>query len=308
MSVCVICLAPLVAPAAGAHHPRCAKRLFGVSRVPDTGDLSPATLRIGTAAGSVDGLREYRQAGTPVDLSADRRRLQPHAEGRFVIRPQSATLPQLPENELLTMRLAEVGGADVERCGLVRLGDGSLGIVALRSDRADAGIALERQTLGSIGAVAGCEWSDDPAAASAALLWRHASEPLVALLKFYRLLVVAWWLGIEDLDVQTLALVTGQDGVRRLAPASGLVCTRLTGFRGSDAWPAGIVTGVRARADWMRVGETLGLRPRIVERVLEMIASSFDEALGLVSRSLLGESRQVAYAELLGRRTARLER
>ena len=46
--------------------------------------------------------------------------------GRYIIKPQHATYPHLPENEALTIRLAQAAGIEVPMHGLVYSQDGSL--------------------------------------------------------------------------------------------------------------------------------------------------------------------------------------
>ena len=44
------------------------------------------------------------------------------------------------------------------------------------------------------------------------LVKRYASEPLVELLRLYRQLLFAWWVGNGDLHLKNLALLHGDDG------------------------------------------------------------------------------------------------
>jgi serine/threonine-protein kinase HipA len=287
--------------------------LFGSPHLPETTKLDPQRMDA-TARGLVqDVTRPFERHKVDVDLSADGRQLQIAAgSGRFMLMPQSPSFPQLPENESLTMGLAAIAGVEVQPHGMVRLRDGSLALLVRRFDRLDDGTRLRVDRFCELtGKRAGGppgQLADASAESAADITRRSASEPIVALLKLYRSLVSAWWTGDGDFRLSTLAFVTGPDNVRRFAPASRLACTRL--LIPDD--PPGLSVGGRtdrlARADWARFGEACGLRPRAVDRALNRIVAAFDDALGLVSRSCLSDPRKIAYAEMLGRRTARLEK
>ncbi|MBE3073186.1 MAG: HipA domain-containing protein, partial [Acidobacteria bacterium] len=208
---------------------------------------------------------------------------------------------------LLTMRLAEMVGVDVPRCGLVRVFDRSLAFLVQRVGPHGSAGDLRQESLCQLAGKPAGEERDGSAELCAELVRRHSSEPLVALFKLYRLMVFAWWVGDGDVHLGNLALATGPDNVRELAPLRDLLCTRLLIPDDQLALPVGGKTDRLTRADWLRYGDACGLRPRIVERLLGTIVSSFEEALGLISRSFLSEASKVAYAELLGRRTAMLE-
>lgn len=310
MNACLVCLGPIESDAAGdACHPQCAKKLVGLTRMPVAAGFGPATRRATLPATTSRIVRPGDEPTCAVDISADTRRLEVAPEiGRFILKSQSAAFAELPENELLTMRLAELVRIGIPPCGLVRLPDQSLAFLVRRHDGPDDGAAWLREDFCQLAGRPPDATHDGSAELCADLIRRCASEPLVALMKLYRLMVFAWWTGNGNLHLGSLALVTGPDDVRGFAPARDLVCTRLAIPGDPLALPVGGKRDRLARADWLRYGDTCGLRPRVVERVLATIVSSFDEALELVSRSFLTEEAKGAYAELLGRRTALLER
>ena len=57
-------------------------------------------------------------------------------EGKFILKPQHPTYPQLPENEDVTMRMAEAAGISAPLHGLIRSKDQSLTYFIKRFDRA----------------------------------------------------------------------------------------------------------------------------------------------------------------------------
>lgn len=59
--------------------------------------------------------------------------------GDYIFKPQTKAYPQLPENEDLTMHLAEAAKIKVVPHSLIRLSDGKLGYITKRIDRTKMG-------------------------------------------------------------------------------------------------------------------------------------------------------------------------
>ncbi len=312
MNVCLICLRP-IARGRESYHPRCATRLFGFPQQPDTSEIDPVQFSESELHPVKGPRRLSLRPSLDVELSA-RGSLLPDASASapFVLYPQSTSYPELPENESLTMALAELAGVEVQPHGLVALRNGSLALLVRRLDRIEGGCALHaggfRELAEGSAGRPGVRTRAGSAESAADVVRRSTSEPLVALFKLFRLLVSAWWTGNGDVDLGALAIVTGPDDVRRLAPPARLASTRLLIPDDRLALSIAGKTEQLDRSDWVRFGASCGLRPRIVDRVLDAIVRSFDEALGLVSRAFISDNLKIAYAEMLGRHTARLEK
>lgn len=65
--------------------------------------------------------------------------------GTYIIKPQNDLFPQLPENEDLTMRMAEAFGLDVPFHGMIYAKDGSLSYFIKRFDRYGKGKKMLRK-------------------------------------------------------------------------------------------------------------------------------------------------------------------
>jgi len=59
--------------------------------------------------------------------------------GNYIFKPPSADYPEMPQNEHLTMRLAESFGINTVRSSLIRLQSGELSYITKRIDRTDTG-------------------------------------------------------------------------------------------------------------------------------------------------------------------------
>lgn len=57
--------------------------------------------------------------------------------GKYILKPPSETFPQMPENEHVTMRIAEAFGIHTVLSSLIRLQSGELSYITRRVDRTD---------------------------------------------------------------------------------------------------------------------------------------------------------------------------
>jgi serine/threonine-protein kinase HipA len=63
--------------------------------------------------------------------------------GRYILKPETTRFSSVPQNELLTMRLARLVSIEVPPCGLIRLKDGSPSYIIKRFDRQENGEKLQ---------------------------------------------------------------------------------------------------------------------------------------------------------------------
>lgn len=306
MSVCDACLEPVDAP--DRYHAACLDALFGAAHVPEL-DLDLARLHTFALAmvgrTSLSGVQRKVSLG----LSTDRATLRVATDGlQFILKPQAATFPHLPENEHLTMQIARRAGLDVPPCALVSLRDGSLAYIVRRFDRLPSGRKLRMEDF--------CQLAERPAkdkyVGSAELcvrlVKRYATEPIVELRRLYRLLVVAWWTGNGDAHLKNFALLCGEDGRHRVAPAFDLLCTRLVIPDDRLALPVGGRDDRLGVGTWRRLAAYAGLPDRAAERVRAEVAAATPGACALVERSRLPAEMKAAYVDLLRTRGAALTR
>jgi serine/threonine-protein kinase HipA len=226
--------------------------------------------------------------------------------GRFILKPQAQTFPELPQNELVTMRVAALAGVDVPPCGLLPLSDGSMAYLVKRFDRIDGGGKLRQEDFCQLAGLRAKQKYDGSAELCARLVRRFASEPGIELLKLFRRVVVCWWTGNGDAHLKNFSLLVGTDGLARLSPAYDLLCTRLVIADDQLALPVGGRRDGLARRDFEVYGASCGLPPRAVARELGRVVAAVPAALALVASSPLSPAARAAYAELLASRAASL--
>lgn len=303
MSACLSCLRPVAE--GDVYHSKCVRALFDARRPPSAVDVDLAQLH--TLALAMVGKQSISgvQRKVSVGLTADKQNLR-IALGRsqYILKPQSATYPELPQIELLTMRVAELAGVQIPACGLVRLADGSLAYLVRRFDRRADGTKQRQEDFCQLALQPAKQKYAGSAELCARLVKRHATEPLIEALRLFRLMLVAWWTGNGDMHLKNFSIVTDDSGTHRLSPAYDLVCTRLVIEDDDLALPVGGKTSRLTGRDWVAFGEYCGLRPPVIARVFGEVAATLPGAATLVEGAPLSDGAKAAYRALLRERAA----
>lgn len=302
--VCRICLENVRGEA--DYHVRCLRALFGSAKVPhldiELGKLHTAALAM-VGHTSLSGVQKKISVG----LSADRETLQVEAEGgRYILKPQTETYPFLPENEHVTTQLARLVDIEVAPSGLVSLKGGSLAYVVRRFDRLPTGKKLRQEDFCQLAEKSPKEKYDGSAEFCVRLLRKYATEPLVEILKLYRLMLFIWWSGNGDMHLKNFSLLTGEDGITRLTPAYDLVCTRLVIPNDPLALPIVGKKDRLDRADWLEFAKYCNLPEKPAMRVLDDLTAATDKATALIDRSFLPADQKKEFGVLVMERAAAL--
>lgn len=293
---CLSCLDPVHD---GDYHPRCLRRIFGITQAPEVGfdlaHLHRAGLEM-VGQVSLSGVQQKVALG----LSQDRRTLEIRPGARYVLKPQIRTLPHVPENEHVTMKIAQHVGIDTPPCTLLRLTDGSLAYVVERFDRTRDGRKLRQEDFCQLARLPPKAKYEGSVERCVKLLGRYATAPKIALLAFYRQIAFTWWTGNGDAHLKNFAVVE-EDEVR-LSPVYDQVCTRLV--LPNDA----LALSIKGRKErltvgtWRYLASYSGLPDRAAARALTSLVTKVEEAVALVERCYLPADMKTEYVELLRER------
>lgn len=149
MNKCLYCYKPLN-DAEADYHKGCARKIFETTVIPimpyTRGNIKDLAREIIRASTTVTGV----QAKLSLDIARGGKNEPQRFTivglwGRFILKPQTDRFANLPENEDLTMHMAEVAGIKTVPHSLIRFADGELGYITRRVDRNKMGekIAME---------------------------------------------------------------------------------------------------------------------------------------------------------------------
>lgn len=142
MSKCLSCYKPLDENQVD-YHPKCAKAFFGTKLAPvlpyRLSDMEKLAKEAAESSITVPGVQpkislgwikkelENGQQGRLTILDA--------LKGQYILKPQNIEYPQMPENEHLSMKLAQLFTMNIVPINLIRLASGELCFITKRIDR-----------------------------------------------------------------------------------------------------------------------------------------------------------------------------
>lgn len=230
MNKCLYCYKPL-ADGEVDYHKACARKIFESTTVPvlpyTRANIKELAREIVTASTTVTGV----QAKLSLDISRGhsgepQRFTIVGLWGRFILKPQTDRFANLPENEDLTMHMAEAAGIKTVLHSLIRFADGELCYITRRVDRTKKGAKIAMEDM--------CQLSErlteDKYKGSyeriAKLIRQHSSAPLLDVVNFWEVVLFSWLTGNADMHLKNFSLFRPSDNYM-LTPAYDLLSTAL---------------------------------------------------------------------------------
>jgi serine/threonine-protein kinase HipA len=131
----------------GDYHPKCIKTFYGTSHAPvlpyRLSEMEQLAKKAAELSITVPGVQPKLSLGwikTELENGHQGRLTIIDAlEGNYILKPQNAKYPQMPENEHLSMKLAALFKMDVVPFNMIRLASGELCYITKRIDRKQNG-------------------------------------------------------------------------------------------------------------------------------------------------------------------------
>jgi serine/threonine-protein kinase HipA len=142
MSKCLFCYQTLNEDEID-FHPKCSKKIFGTAVAPllnyTIDEMETLAKEIIETSISVPGVQPKLSLGFIKEKLADgtkgRLTVLEALGGHYILKPQNTAFPEMPENEHLTMKIAELLGIQTVTSSLIRLKSGELSYITKRIDR-----------------------------------------------------------------------------------------------------------------------------------------------------------------------------
>ena len=298
---------------AGEHdyHAACAKRWFGALGVPtlpyshaDIRDMAKQIVRAQTTV-----------TGVQAKLSLDIQRIDQESrftivslEGAYILKPQTAQYPYLPENEDLTMHLAQIAKIEVVPHILVRFEDGELCYLTKRIDRSANGQRLpmedmcqlterltERKYKGSYEQIAKA-------------IRQYSDAPGLDLTNYWTTVLFCWLVGNSDMHLKNFSLYAPNTTEHILAPAYDLVNTLLVIPEDTEELALTLNGKKRklTRHDFETAMLSSGLNEKVVSNIFRKFLRIYPQWEATIRNSFLPTDLQEAYWQLIQQRITTL--
>lgn len=236
--------------------------------------------------------------------------------GTYIIKPQHADFPLMPENEGLSMHLAAMAGLEVPVSGLVRSADGSFSYFIRRFDRTGN---TGRVAVEDFAQLSGRDRStkyDSSMERLVEIIDSYCTFPVVEKVKLFERTLFSFLVGNEDMHLKNTSLIR-REGRVELSPLYDCLNTTIEleaiGRRPDEIEETALPLRGRKRnlsrhdlVDYFG-RERLGLNGKVVEGSLLRLVGMIPEWTGVISISFLDEAMKARYRDLLLRRSAVLQ-
>ena len=305
MSKCLYCYKEL-GPGEVDFHKSCCKKFFGTATAPSL-DYTRAQMDE-LAAQVIQSQTTLTGVQPKLSLNLDRHKGSAKLTivglwGGYIFKPQTEHFSQLPENEDLTMHLAEIARMKTVPHTLIRMRDGSIGYLTKRIDRKADGekIAMEdmcqlteRQTEN--------KYKSSYEQVGKAIR-KYSTNAQLDMVDFLELVYFSWLTGNNDMHLKNFSLYSPA-GEPVLTPAYDLLNAVLSN-PADDEELALNLNGKKKRmkdADFKAAYRTCGVPEIVFDRVKKKYVDLLPKFEEEIQRSFLSDELKTAYVELMHRR------
>ena len=229
--------------------------------------------------------------------------------GDYIFKPQTERYAQLPENEDLTMHLAEAAKISVVPHSLIRMADGKLGYITKRIDRTKNGEKIDMEDM--------CQLTLHPTEYKykgsheqiAKTIMQYSSVPKLDITNYMQLLLFCFVTGNNDMHLKNFSLYRPTGGYQ-LSPAYDLLNVAIANPKDIEEL-ALTLSGRKTklhRIDFLNAAKTMGLEENVVQHLITGLHKTLPKWQALIHRSFLSDNLQEKYEELILSRLSRLEK
>ena len=292
-------------------HPGCARKFFGTRDVPlleykheELDQLAEQVIRAQT---SLTGVQPKLSLNLDKHDGCSRLTIV-GLWGDYIFKPQTESYEQLPENEDLTMHLAEAAKISVVPHSLVRLADGKLGYITKRIDRTENGDKIDMEDM--------CQLTLHPTEYKykgayeqiAKTILLYSNTPKLDLTNYMQLLLFCFVTGNNDMHLKNFSLYRPAEDYQ-LTPAYDLLNVAIANPKDNEEL-ALTLSGKKTKLcinDFLNAAKTMGLEENVVQRLIKSLHKALPKWQKLIQDSFLTEEKKQAYEELIISRLARLQ-
>ncbi len=225
--------------------------------------------------------------------------------GNFIIKPQNDLLPELPENEDLTMRLAKVYGIDVPMHGLIYGKDQSLSYFIKRFDRYGKGKKYATEDFAQLSGNSRDTKYNFTMEKMVSILDEYCTFPAIEKAEFFKRVLFFFVTGNEDMHLKNFSLIT-KGGITTLSPAYDFLNSSIA-IKHPEVEMALMLKGKKSNIEKVDLidyyaMERMELNAKTVDKILSDMFTCVPRWKQLVEISFLSDEMKEKYVSLLDKR------
>lgn len=305
MSKCLYCYKEL-ADGEVDFHKGCCKKYFGIPEAPELpyslDELDTLAAQVIQSQTTLTGVQA--KLSLHLDRHDGLKRLTiVGLWGDYIFKPQTQSYKTLPENEDLTMHLAEIAKIKVVPHTLIRLKDGTLGYLTKRIDRSADGDKIPMEDM--------CQLTERQTEYKykssyeqiAKVIAKYSYAPLLDLTDFYEQVFFSWLVGNNDMHLKNFSLYAPK-GKWGLTPAYDLLNVTLVNPK--DDEELALTLNARKKrikkADFVKAIETSGIAPKVFENMVSKYHKLLPKFNEVIDMSFLDDEDKDLYKQSIASR------
>lgn len=225
--------------------------------------------------------------------------------GNYIFKPPSNKFPEMPQNEHVTMRIAEAFGIRVVPSSLIRLQSGELSYITKRIDRTEDGHKKHMIDMFQITEAFDKYKSSMEKIGKA--LGKYSENTLLDKLFFFELTLFSYISGNNDMHLKNFSMIESPSGWV-LSPAYDLLNVAIVNPEDKEEL-ALTIEGKKKRLSlkhFKSFGESLGLTLKQIDGVLIRFTKNQPKAIQWIDDSFLSDKMKENYKNVLNERYSRI--
>lgn len=310
---CLYCYEPLPEDTAGDFHARCSEAFFGTKEAPELDysldDMAVLAQQVVERSIAVPGVQpKLSLTMVRATMAAgDHNRLTVVGAlgGNYIFKPPSAYYPEMPQNEHVTMRIAEAFGIPVVPSSLIRLKSGELSYITRRIDRTLTGGKIHMLDMFQLlEAVDKYKSSMERVGKG---IDAFSDNTLLDKLYFFEIALFSFLTGNNDMHLKNFSLIH-DNGTWHLSPAYDLLNVALANPADTEEL-ALTLEGKKKKlqkSHFEHLGAGLGLTERQVTTSIRRFERNQPVAVQWIDNSFLSDEFKFQFKTLMAQRYALL--
>ena len=305
MSKCLYCYKELE-PGEVDFHKSCCRKFFGTTTAPaldytreEMDELAAQVIKSQTTLTGVQP-----KLSLNLDKHKDSQKLTiVGLWGGYIFKPQTERFAMLPENEDLTMHLAEIAKLKIVPHTLIRMKDGSIGYLTKRIDRTKKGDKIAMEDM--------CQLTERQTEHKyrssyeqiGKAIRKYSTYPQLDMVDFLELVYFSWLTGNNDMHLKNFSLYSPA-GEPVLTPAYDLLSAAISN-PADDEELALNLNGKKKHlkdSDFVMAFRTCGVPEIVFDRIKKKYLDLLPKFEEEIQRSFLSEDLKASYIELLHKR------
>ena len=225
--------------------------------------------------------------------------------GQYIFKPPNSRFQEMPENEHLTMRIAEAFGLRVVSSSLIRLSSGELSYITKRIDRTDTGLKIHMIDMFQI-TEAYDKYKSSMEKIGKALI-SYSSNPLLDITYFFDIALFSFITGNNDMHLKNFSMIESRSGWT-LSPSYDLINVAIV--LPDDTEELALTLGGKKkklnREDFEQFGKNLGLTQKQINGAFNRLVKNKPAAFRWIDQSFLSDNLKTTYKTLLEFRYSQL--